>query len=54
MSVSSLLKTSRPLIESLSTHSLSHSVLGMYDDDLKKISSVEEEEVDDEDLQTLL
>jgi hypothetical protein len=29
-------------------------VLDMYDDDLKKISSVEEEEVDDEDLQTLL
>jgi hypothetical protein len=28
-------------------------VLDMYDDDLKKISSVEEE-VDDEDLQTLL
>jgi len=26
----------------------------MYDGDLKKISSVEEEEVDDEDLQTLL
>ena len=31
------------------THSLTHSVLDMYDDDLKKISSVEEE-VDDEDL----
>jgi hypothetical protein len=29
-------------------------VLDMYDDDLKKISSVEEEDVDDEDLQTLL
>jgi hypothetical protein len=29
-------------------------VLDMYDDDLKKISSVEEEEVDDEDLHTLL
>jgi hypothetical protein len=29
-------------------------VLDMYDGDLKKISSVEEEEVDDEDLQTLL
>jgi hypothetical protein len=28
-------------------------VLDMYDDDLKKISSVEED-VDDEDLQTLL
>jgi hypothetical protein len=28
-------------------------MLDMYDDDLKKISSVEEE-VDDEDLQTLL
>jgi len=27
-------------------------MLDMYDDDLKKISSVEEEEVDDEDLQT--
>jgi hypothetical protein len=29
-------------------------MLDMYDDDLKKISSVEEEDVDDEDLQTLL
>jgi hypothetical protein len=29
-------------------------VLDMNDGDLKKISSVEEEEVDDEDLQTLL
>jgi hypothetical protein len=29
-------------------------MVDMYDDDLKKISSVEEDEVDDEDLQTLL
>ncbi len=44
------MKTLRPLIESLSIHPLTHSVLDMYDDDLKNISSVEEEDVDDEDL----
>ena len=39
---------------SLLTHSLTHSLrAGHIDDDLKKVSSVEEE-VDDEDLQRLL
>ena len=36
------------------SHSLTHSVLDMYDDNLKKKISSVEEEVDDEDLQSLL